>query len=247
MAARFTRTASHPGQLRHRCRFRAGTLPLCLISIPFWRRFADHVAPCCGLLNGPPRRHVPAGCGAAAGGGAHAARQPSAGEGPILGWDLASTPQAGWPAFANGCLGGMGTGGCATCQDAPFLRRCAATVRQQPAVPAKCRCLSAPLTACNASPCPRPHPAVQSGGCRPSRRAALLVQPGQGDPPALVAQPGLGDPPPCSRQCASPVCFSCRAEERRVAICVMDDVLEHSPAGAAKYAGQVGPATCPRV
>ncbi|KAL4452685.1 hypothetical protein ABPG75_008347 [Micractinium tetrahymenae] len=30
-------------------------------------------------------------------------------------------------------------------------------------------------------------------------------------------------------------------EERRVAICVMDDVLEHSPAGAAKYAGQVLP------
>ncbi len=29
------------------------------------------------------------------------------------------------------------------------------------------------------------------------------------------------------------------AEERRVAICVMDDVLEHSPAGGAKYAAQV--------
>lgn len=26
-----------------------------------------------------------------------------------------------------------------------------------------------------------------------------------------------------------------------MAICVMDDVLEHSPAGAAKYAGQVRP------
>lgn len=28
-------------------------------------------------------------------------------------------------------------------------------------------------------------------------------------------------------------------EERRIAICVMDDILEHSPAGAAKYMGQV--------
>lgn len=29
-------------------------------------------------------------------------------------------------------------------------------------------------------------------------------------------------------------------EERRIAICVMDDILEHAPQGAAKYMGQVG-------
>ena len=29
-------------------------------------------------------------------------------------------------------------------------------------------------------------------------------------------------------------------EERRIAICVMDDILEHTPAGAAKYMAQVG-------
>ncbi len=29
-------------------------------------------------------------------------------------------------------------------------------------------------------------------------------------------------------------------EERRIAICVMDDILEHSPAGTVKYMAQVG-------
>ena len=28
-------------------------------------------------------------------------------------------------------------------------------------------------------------------------------------------------------------------EERRIAICVMDDIIEHAPGGAAKYMGQV--------
>lgn len=31
-------------------------------------------------------------------------------------------------------------------------------------------------------------------------------------------------------------------EERRIALCIIDDMLEHSPAGRQKYLGQVGPA-----
>lgn len=64
---------------------------------------------------------------------------------------------------------------------------------------------------------------VRQGG-RPERCPALLLAPSRSTlhPHAL--------PPSCTA-----------AEERRVAICVMDDVLEHSPAGSAKYAPQVLP------
>ena len=34
-------------------------------------------------------------------------------------------------------------------------------------------------------------------------------------------------------------------EERRIAVCVLDDVIEFSPAGCAKYMGQASPRATP--
>ena len=76
----------------------------------------------------------------------------------------------------------------------------------------------------------RPHPPTHTlPSPLPLRSQSTLAPP----PHTCVSPPAL-----LTLFCVSPPHPT--AEERRVAICLMDDVLEHSPAGGAKYAAQVG-------